>query len=225
MSKPRKVYQNTENLSFVYKKNAKAEGNEFTPVELSPENFRKSIETSSFVDTDDFLKNNPTFIVMEESFSNIEDIPEMRIEKEKQEPQKDTATAEKLLKAIEALQERIETVEAENKELKKGKLNLSFENVQQLVEQKANLLKSLNLYLNKKNQFEEFQAVVGGENHELLSNESAVLSFAIGANEYNKEKILKTSSPLIIGEFIPFIIQKLESKCKELTAEIETITF
>ena len=42
--------------------------------------------------------------------------------------------------------------------------------------------------------------------------------------EYDRwEEVLKTSNKLVLNEFIPFIIEKLKTKIKKLTEEVETI--
>ena len=57
----------------------------------------------------------------------------------------------------------------------------------------------------------------------ILDRGDMILTFEHGESEYRKDKILKTSSKLVISEFIPFIINKLQDKCTALHTEIETI--
>jgi len=222
MSK-RKIYQNVDGLAFIYKKNAKAENSEFSEIEISQDEFKKAVEEENFADVENFLKNNPHFAIMDVSHStlsaegditNIDDIEDLPPEEEKKENSE-------ILQKFEELQKQLDELKKENQKLKNGKLNLSFNEVQNLVSKKAELLRQLEIYEIKKERFKELQ--FADDDSEILERSDMFLKFQYGESSYNKETILLTSSTLVLSEFIPFIIKKLENKCNALRTEIETI--
>ena len=204
----RKIYQ-VEELAFIYKKNAKKEG-EFKIVEIEEYNFAIAVKDSQFLDVEDFLKNNPKFMQGVNEFEGIEDI---KLEEEKKEVN--------LIVEFQKLQERLQVIEKENEKLKESKVNLSFEEVQQLVKEKTAIIRQLTLYQVKLDEFEKLLQIE--DKTQLFDNPDITLTFRAYASSNNNEVVLKSSSKLVIFEFIHFIISKLQEKCNELRAEIEII--
>lgn len=137
-----------------------------------------------------------------------------------------TKTAEKktTLKKVDdlsELQRELKKLKQENESLKKGKLKLSFIEAEKLYKRKSELLRQLARYEEKKQIFEGFN--VSNDPTEILNTQNIRLSIEMKSEFDRWEDVFKTSSKLILGEFVPFIIEKLKAKIKEQTAEVETI--
>ena len=144
----------------------------------------------------------------------------------KTEEKKGTAntTTKAVIKKVTELDEikrELEKLKQENENLKKGKLKLSFADAEKLYKRKSKLIFHLSKY-DKLIQFFDSCNIIDDPT-DILIAQNMKLTFE-SRGEYDRwEEVLKTSNKFILNEFIPFIIEKLKIKIKELTAEVETI--
>lgn len=122
---------------------------------------------------------------------------------------------------LDEIKRELEKLKQENESLKKGKLKLSFADAEKLYKRKSNLIFHLSKYNDLIQFFEKCNIV--DDNSDILIAQNLKLIFE-SRGEYDRwEEVLKTSNKLVLNEFIPFIIEKLKTKIKELTEEVETI--
>lgn len=120
------------------------------------------------------------------------------------------------------LKKELEELRKENERLKNGKLKLSFEEAEKLYKRKAEILRQLRKYEELQKSFEHINISI--DSKDIMNSGNLRLSFEKKDPDYDRfDNILKTSSRVVISEFVPFIIEKIDSKIKELTAEVETI--
>jgi len=139
---------------------------------------------------------------------------------EKKGTAKTTNAVIKKVSEIDEIKRELEKIKQENENLKKGKLKLSYEEAEKLYLKKAELIKDLKVYQEKKETFVNL-SLGAPEDSGLLDYDDYNLKFTRNSSSYRDEYVLSTSNKLIIKEFIPFIIQKLDNKINELKTEIE----
>lgn len=124
---------------------------------------------------------------------------------------------------LDEIKRELEKLKQENESLKNGKLKLSFADAEKLYKRKTELLRQLNTYAKKKEAFENVQ--ISEDKEDIINAGNIRISFeqkeSADYDRYNT--VFKTSSLLILSEFVPFIISKLEQKIVELKKEVETI--
>ena len=124
---------------------------------------------------------------------------------------------------IDEIKRELEKIKQENENLKKGKLKLSFADAEKLYKRKTELLRQLNTYTHKKELFENVQ--ISEDKEDIINAGNIRICFEQKeSGDYDRyNTVFKTSSLLILSEFVPFIISKLEMKIIELKKEVETI--
>ena len=220
MKKSRTIYKIGDAL-FIYKKNAnsekKANGGDIENSDCSPENFEEIFY--SFSDCKDFEKKNPTYFSAEDT--HILEI-DQKMPSEEFIPGP-SAELKELTATVAQLQQHLNEMQIVNENLRKGKIKLSFEDAEKLYAKKSELLRGINRYNMVKEQFVKLE--IEQSESDILESEGITLILQAKSGGYREESLLKTSSMLIISEFVLFIIKKLNDKVEILKQEVETIDF
>lgn len=223
MNKKRKVYQVADGF-FIYKKNANAEakknGSEIETAEFTLETFKEKI--FDFSDCEEFEEKNPDFFIELDNSdfdSALQNLPSMPGAEFVPEPNKDVIA---LTDLVQDLQTQILEMKTANETLKSGRVKLSFAEAEKLYSQKSELMKSIAVYSDVKEQFQNLE--LQDDEEGFLDLENVRLTFE-AKNGYSFSSVMKTTSKLVVSEFITFIIIKLNIRILALKEEVETIDF
>ncbi len=195
------------NLYFVFAKNAKKESKTYKFEEIKEDDFLNGIESNTFIDGAEWMLKNK---------EKVQAVKNGDAEKNNIELSEFKGLYDELKKELEELKKQ-------NESLKKGKLKLSFADAEKLYQKKAELLRQLRKYEAKKKAFLNLELNPDAE--DVLNFDNVYLTFTWKEKDRygDGNAVLKTSSQIVINEFIPFIINKLDNKINELQKDVETI--
>ncbi len=197
-------------LYFVFAKNAKKESKVYKSEEISEDDFLNGIDSETFIDVTEWKEKNKE--------KNKEKVKAVKNEYSGNQ----TNELSEFKGLYDELKKEVEELKKQNESLKKGKLKLSFEDAEKLYRKKAELLRQLSKYERKKEIL---------NNLDIEDDEKDVLNFGNikfrleykAKSDYSFNDTLVTSSKMIVNEFIPFIINKLDNKIVDIQKDVETI--